>query len=50
MFKKRNDRFYLTLSPTERKLLIQCLLSFRNKVIAMGIDTVDIDRLLEKLI
>ena len=50
MFKKRKNRVYLTLSPAERKLMIQGLMSFRSKVIATGIDTVDIDRLLEKLI
>lgn len=41
---------YVTLNPAERQLAIQGLLSFRNKVIARGIDTVDIDRILEKVI
>ena len=49
MLKKRNDRFYLTLSPAERRLLIQGLMSFRDKVIAREIDTVDIDRILTQI-
>ena len=47
MMRKKN-KVYLTLNSTERRLLIQGLLSFRNKVIARGIDTVDIDRILKK--
>ena len=49
MMRKKN-KVYLTLNSTERRLLIQGLLSFRNKVIARGIDTVDIDRILKKII
>ena len=47
MMRKKN-KVYLTLKSTERRLLIQGLLSFRNKVIARGLDTVDIDRILKK--
>lgn len=47
MMRKKN-KVYLTLNSTERRLLIQGLLSFWNKVIARGIDTVDIDRILKK--
>lgn len=47
MMRKKN-KVYLTLNSTERRLLIQGLLSFRNKVIAREIDTVDIDRILKK--
>ena len=49
MMRKKN-KVYLTLNLPERRLLIRGLLSFRNKVIARGIDTVDIDRILKKLI
>ena len=49
MMRKKN-KVYLTLNLPERRLLIRGLLSFRNKVIARGIDTVDIDRLLKKII
>ena len=48
MMRKKN-KVYLTLNVAERRLLIQGLLSFRNKVIARGIDTVDIDRILKKI-
>jgi hypothetical protein len=44
----RRNKVYLTLTPAERRLLIQGLICFRNKVIARGIDTIDIDRLLKK--
>jgi hypothetical protein len=47
MLRKRN-KVYLTLTPAERRLLIQGLIYFRNKVITKGIDTIDIDRLLKK--
>ena len=49
MIRKKN-KVYLTLDVAERRLLIQGLLSFRNKVIAKGIDTIDIDQILKKVI
>ena len=49
MMRKKN-KVYLTLNAAERRLLIQGLISFRNKVIARGIDTIDIDRILKKII
>lgn len=48
MMRKKN-KVYLTLNAAERRLLIQGLLSLRNKVMARGIDTVDIDRILMKI-
>ena len=45
---RKKNKVYVTLNPAERRLLVQGLLSFRSKVIARGIDTVDIDRVLEK--
>ena len=47
---RKKNKIYLTLNAAERRLLIQGLLTFRNKVIAKGIDTVDIDRLLRMLV
>ena len=47
---RKKNKVYLTLNAAERRLLIQGLLSFRNKVIARGIDTIDIDRILKKII
>ena len=47
---RKKNKVYLTLNLPERRLLIRGLLSFRNKVIARGIDTIDIDRILKKLI
>ena len=46
---RKKNKVYLTLNTAERRLLIQGLLTFRNKVIARGIDTVDIDRILMKI-
>ena len=48
MMNKKN-KVYLTLNSAERRLLVQGLLTFRNKVIARGIDTVDIDRILMRI-
>ncbi len=48
MMRKKN-KVYLTLNAVERRLLVQGLLSFQNKVIASGIDTVDIDRILMRI-
>ena len=49
MMNKKN-KVYLTLNSAERRLLIQGKLSFRNKVIAKGIDTIDIDQIPKKVI
>ncbi len=46
---RKKNKVYLTLNTAERRLLIQGLLSFRNKVITKGIDTVDIDRVLMRI-
>lgn len=46
---RKKNKVYLTLNTAERRLLIQGLLSFRNKVMARGIDTVDIDRILMRI-
>lgn len=47
---RKKNKVYIILNLAERRLLVQGLLSFRSKVIARGIDTVDIDRILEKVI
>ena len=46
---RKKNKVYLTLNTAERRLPIQGLLSFRNKVMARGIDTVDIDRILMRI-
>lgn len=42
-------KVYLTLNTAERRLLIRGLLYFRNNAIAKGIDTIDIDRIILKI-
>lgn len=49
MIFKRCPKHYLLLSPAEATLALRALLSFRNKVVARGIDPVDIDGLIEKI-
>ena len=48
MFRKKR-KCSLTLTQAEARLALRALLSFRNKVIARGIDAVDIDGLIKKL-
>ena len=48
MFRKKR-KYYLVLTAAEVALALRVLLSFRNKVIARGIDAVDIDGLIKKL-
>lgn len=45
----RKRKHYLTLTPAEASLALRALLSFRNKVIARGIDAVDVDGLIKRL-
>lgn len=47
--RKRKTKHYLVLTPTETALALRALLSFRNKVVARGIDAVDVDGLIKKL-
>ena len=49
MIFKRRIKHYLILTPTEANLALRALLHFRNKVVARGIDPVDIDILIRKL-
>ena len=46
---REKRKVYLTLNTSERRLLIRGLLFFRNKVISEGIEAIDIDRLIEKV-
>ena len=46
----RKDKVCVTMSPAEKRLFIQGMLFFRSRVLAKGIDNVDIDRLLKKII
>ena len=45
----RVTKYYLCLNAAERSLALDALIRFRNKAIANGIDTVDIDEIIRKL-
>ena len=47
---KRKRKYYLALTPAEARFALRVLLVFRNKVVARGIDAVDVEVLIEKLI
>lgn len=44
----RATKYYLSLNAAERRLVLDALLRFRNKALANGVDTVDIDQLIRK--
>ncbi len=46
LFRKKKDRRFVTLNPAEVRLLRTALLRFRNKCLAAGKPTEDIDGLL----
>lgn len=46
---RRKRKHYITLTQAETRLALRALLSFRNKVVARGIDAVDVDGLIKKL-
>lgn len=46
----RKTKYYLSLSAAESRLALTALLCFRNKTLTKRINTVDIDRLIRKLI
>lgn len=46
----RKTKVYLSLTPAERRLAIVAMVWFRNKVVRKGIDPVDVDRVLRKLV
>lgn len=48
MIFKRCTKHYLLLTPAEATLALRALLHFRSKVLARGIDPVDIDGLIKK--
>lgn len=41
--------YIIELTPAQRKLATHAILQFRNKVIAQGIDPLDIDELIVKI-
>lgn len=45
----RKTKYYVTMTAAEGRLTLNAMLRFRNKAIAQGIDTVDIDQLIRKL-
>ena len=50
MIFKRRTKHHLILTPTEATLALRALLHFRNKALARGIDPVDIDMLIRRLL
>lgn len=46
MFKKKKDKYYVELNPAEVKILVTALMNFRNKCLALGKPTEDINDLL----
>ena len=45
----RKTKYYITMTAAERRLALDAMLRFRNKARSQGIDTVDIDQLIQKL-
>lgn len=45
----RKTKVYLSLTPAERRLTIIAMVWFRNKVVRNGINPVDVDGVLGKL-
>ena len=45
----RKGKVYLSLTPAERRLAIIAMVWFRNKVMQKGIDPVDVDGVLGKI-
>ena len=50
MMIQRKKRFLLSVTPAEEKLVQFCLFELRNKLLASGHETEDIDALLRKII
>ena len=46
---RRKRKHYLVLTSTEANLALRALLSFWNKVIAKGIDAVDVEGIIKRL-
>ena len=44
-----NEKRYVTLSDYERRIIVLSLNRLRNRVIADGIDLIDVDRMLLKM-
>ena len=47
---RRKRKHYLVLTPTEAALALRALLCFRNKVVARGIDAVDVEKIIKRLL
>ena len=45
----RKTKYYITMTAAERRLALDAILRFRNKALSQGIDTADIDQLIQKL-
>ena len=49
MFRKKPKRFVVQLSKTEARLLLEAMISFRNRVAREGLPTEDINELILRL-
>ena len=49
MFRRKRDLVYLELTHEEKRYLLHLMIEFRNKVLAKGGPTEDIDRIILKL-
>ena len=47
---RRKKRYFLYVTPAEEKLVQLCLFELRNKLLASGHETEDVDALLRKII
>lgn len=47
--RRRKTKHYLVLTLDEAHLALHAMLSFRNKVIASGIDAVDVEGIIKRL-
>ena len=43
------NKYVLELTAKERRLCLNAMLNFRNKVLVQGIDTADVDKLIKLL-
>ena len=48
--RKKIDKIYVELNPTEVKIFVTALMNFRNKCLALGKPTEDINDLLLRVI
>ena len=50
MFRKKKTLYTVALTPAEKKLMVQAMLRFRNKLLAMNKPTGDVNAILLRLL